>query len=34
MNLSEALDAALPDIPRARLSRKNPPRIDPELYKP
>ena len=31
MNLSEALDAALPDIPRARLSRKNPPRIDPEL---
>jgi putative peptide zinc metalloprotease protein len=31
MNLSEALDAALPDIPRARLSRKNPPRIDPDL---
>src|SRR5271170_2684357 len=31
MNLSEALDAALPDIPRARLSRKNPPRVDPEL---
>jgi putative peptide zinc metalloprotease protein len=31
MNLSEALDAALPEIPRARLSRKNPPRIDPEL---
>ncbi len=31
MNLSEALDAALPEIPRARLSRKNPPRIDPDL---
>jgi putative peptide zinc metalloprotease protein len=31
MNLSEALDAALPEIPRARLARKNPPRIDPEL---
>ena len=31
MNLSEALDAALPEIPRTRLSRKNPPRIDPEL---
>jgi putative peptide zinc metalloprotease protein len=31
MNLSEALDAALPDIPRHRLSRKNPPRIDPDL---
>ncbi len=31
MNLSEALDAALPDIPRARLSRKSPPRIDPDL---
>ena len=31
MNLSEALDAALPEIPRNRLSRKNPPRIDPEL---
>jgi putative peptide zinc metalloprotease protein len=31
MNLSEALDAALPDIPRNRLSRKNPPRLDPEL---
>ena len=31
MNLSEALDAALPDIPRNRLSRKNPPRIDPDL---
>jgi putative peptide zinc metalloprotease protein len=31
MNLSEALDAALPDVPRARLSRKSPPRIDPDL---
>jgi hypothetical protein len=31
MNLSEALDAALPEIPRTRLSRKTPPRIDPEL---
>ena len=31
MNLSEALDAALPEIPRTRLSRKNPPCIDPEL---
>lgn len=31
MNLSEALDAALPDIPRARLSRKNPPQVDPDL---
>jgi putative peptide zinc metalloprotease protein len=31
MNLSEALDAALPEIPRNRLSRKNPPRLDPEL---
>jgi putative peptide zinc metalloprotease protein len=31
MNLSEALDAALPEIPRTRLSRKNPPRVDPEL---
>ena len=31
MNLSEALDAALPEIPRTRLSRKNPPRIDPGL---
>lgn len=31
MNLSEAFDAALPEIPRARLSRKNPPRIDPDL---
>jgi putative peptide zinc metalloprotease protein len=31
MNLSEALDAALPEIPRARLTRSRPPRIDPEL---
>jgi putative peptide zinc metalloprotease protein len=31
MNLSEALDAALPEIPRARLGRKKPPRIDPDL---
>jgi putative peptide zinc metalloprotease protein len=31
MNLSEALDAALPEIRRARLSRKSPPRIDPDL---
>ncbi|MGB8536919.1 MAG: HlyD family efflux transporter periplasmic adaptor subunit [Acidobacteriaceae bacterium] len=31
MNLSEALEAALPEIPRTRLSRKNPPRIDPDL---
>jgi putative peptide zinc metalloprotease protein len=31
MNLSEALDAALPDIPRARLARSRPPRIDPDL---
>ena len=33
MNLSEALDAALPEIPRSRLSRKNPPRIDPGLIR-
>jgi putative peptide zinc metalloprotease protein len=31
MNLSEALDAALPEIPRARSGRKKPPRIDPDL---
>jgi len=31
MNLSEALDAALPEIPKARLSRERPPRLDPEL---
>src|SRR6202789_227378 len=31
MNLSEALDAALPEIPRARLTRVRPPRLDPDL---
>ncbi len=31
MNLSEALDAALPEIPKARLSRSRPPRLDPDL---
>ena len=31
MNLSEALDAALPEMPRSRLSRQRPPRIDPDL---
>jgi putative peptide zinc metalloprotease protein len=31
MNLSEALDAALPEIPKVRLSRARPPRLDPEL---
>jgi putative peptide zinc metalloprotease protein len=31
MNLTEALDAALPDIPQVRLSRSRPPRLDPEL---
>jgi len=31
MNLSEALNAALPEIPRNRLARKNPPRLDPDL---
>jgi putative peptide zinc metalloprotease protein len=31
MNLSEALDAALPEIPRTRLARSHPPRLDPEL---
>src|SRR6202789_856846 len=31
MNLSEALDAALPEIPKARLSRTRPPRLAPEL---
>jgi putative peptide zinc metalloprotease protein len=31
MNLSEALDAALPEIPKARLSRARPPLLDPEL---
>ena len=31
MNLSEALDAALPEIPKARISRSRPPRLDPDL---
>ena len=31
MNLTEALDAALPEIPLARLARSRPPRLDPEL---
>lgn len=31
MNLSEAFDAALPELPKARLSRRHPPRLDPEL---
>jgi putative peptide zinc metalloprotease protein len=31
MNLSEALDAALPEIPRAKLTRVRPPCLDPEL---
>jgi len=31
MNLSEALDAALPEIPQARLTRSRPPCLDPEL---
>jgi putative peptide zinc metalloprotease protein len=31
MNLSEALDAALPEIPRARLARSRPPCLDPDL---
>jgi putative peptide zinc metalloprotease protein len=31
MNLSEALDAALPEIPRGRLTRVRPPCIDPAL---
>jgi len=31
MNLSEALDAALPEIPQARLARSRPPRLDPDL---
>ena len=31
MNLSEALDAALPEIPQARLTRSRPPRLDPDL---
>jgi putative peptide zinc metalloprotease protein len=31
MNLSEALDAALPEMPKTRLSRSRPPRVDPDL---
>ena len=31
MNLVEALDAALPEIPRERLSRSRPPQLDPDL---
>jgi putative peptide zinc metalloprotease protein len=31
MNLTEALDAALPEIPKSRLARTNPPRLDPDL---
>lgn len=31
MNLSEALDAALPDIPKARMQRSRPPLLDPDL---
>lgn len=31
MNLSEALDAALPEMPKARLARSRPPRLDPTL---
>lgn len=31
MNLSEALDAALPEIPKNQLRRKTPPQLDPEL---
>jgi putative peptide zinc metalloprotease protein len=31
MNLSEALDAALPEIPQTRLARSRPPRLDPDL---
>lgn len=31
MNLSEALDAALPEIPRTRLARSRPPRLNPGL---
>jgi putative peptide zinc metalloprotease protein len=31
MNLSEALDAALPEIPQARLARARPPCLDPDL---
>ena len=31
MNLSEALDAALPEIPKTRLTRGRPPCLDPDL---
>jgi putative peptide zinc metalloprotease protein len=31
MNLSEALDAALPEIPKARFARNTCPRLDPDL---
>ena len=31
MNLSEALDAALPEIPKARFARNSCPRLDPDL---
>jgi putative peptide zinc metalloprotease protein len=31
MNLTEALDAALPEIPKTRLARTRPPRLDPDL---
>ena len=31
MNLSEALDAALPEIPKTRLARNRPPCLDPDL---
>jgi putative peptide zinc metalloprotease protein len=31
MNLSEALDAALPELPKTRLSRSRPPQLDPDL---
>ena len=31
MNLSEALDAALPEIPKTRLVRSRPPTLDPDL---
>ncbi len=31
MNLSEALDAALPEIPQSRLARSRPPCLDPDL---
>jgi putative peptide zinc metalloprotease protein len=31
MNLSEALDAALPEMPKTRLARGRPPCLDPEL---